>query len=124
MFRLTNFPIIVLVLSFRLLWLSGWVGSKFRKKRQLEEDAAHADPGLLLGSALTLLGLIIGFTFSMAIGRYDQRKTMRKRKRTQLGRNTSGPTCYLPPTRRDCVPCWRTIPISGYCSTRPRMESD
>ena len=45
MIRLTNFPIIVLVLSFVLLWLSGWVGSKFRNKRQMTEDVAHADPG-------------------------------------------------------------------------------
>ena len=85
MIRLTNFPIIVLVLSFVLLWLSGWVGSKFRNKRQMTEDVAHADPGLLLGSSLTLLGLIIGFTFSMAIGRYDQRKTYEEAEANAIG---------------------------------------
>ena len=85
MIRLTNFPIVVLVLSFVLLWLSGWVGSSFRRKKQMTDDIAHADPGLLLGSALTLLGLIIGFTFSMAIGRYEQRKNYEEAEANAIG---------------------------------------
>ena len=32
------------------------------------------DLGVILGAALTLLALIIGFSFSMAVTRYDQRK--------------------------------------------------
>jgi hypothetical protein len=85
MIRLTNFPVFILVLSFLLLWLSAWVGSSFRKKRHLTDDAAHADPGLLLGATLTLLGLIIGFTFSMAIGRYEQRKTYEEEEANAIG---------------------------------------
>ena len=85
MIRPTNFPVIVLVLSFLLLWLSGWVGSLFRNKRKMTDDVAHADPGLLLGSTLTLLGLIIGFTFSMAIGRYEQRKNYEEEEANAIG---------------------------------------
>jgi len=74
MTRLTNFPVAVLVVSFLLLWLAGWIGTSFRNKRRTPDDAAGANPGVVLGATLTLLGLIIGFTFSMAISRYEQRK--------------------------------------------------
>src|SRR5262249_51532883 len=38
------------------------------------EAEVREDFGVVLTATLTLLGLIIGFTFSMAISRYDQRK--------------------------------------------------
>jgi hypothetical protein len=85
MIRLTNFPVAVLVLSFLLLWLSGWVGTSFRHKRRTPDDAAGADAGLVLGATLTLLGLIIGFTFSMAISRYEQRKNFEEAEANAIG---------------------------------------
>jgi hypothetical protein len=85
MFRLTNFPVAVLVVSFFLLWLSGWIGTSFRKKKQLRDDAAGADAGLILGATLTILGLIIGFTFSMAISRYEQRKLYEEAEANAIG---------------------------------------
>jgi hypothetical protein len=44
------------------------------RRRQHQEEAEHEDLGIVLVATLTLLGLIIGFSFSMAISRYDQRK--------------------------------------------------
>src|SRR5271156_6977545 len=85
MFRLTNFPIAVLVVSFLLLWLSGWIGTSFRKKKHLTDDATGADAGLVLGATLTILGLIIGFTFSMAISRYEQRKNYEEEEANAIG---------------------------------------
>ncbi len=85
MIRLTNYPVIVLVVSFLLLWLSGWIGTSFRKKKHLTDDAAGADAGLVLGATLTLLGLIIGFTFSMAISRYEQRKNYEEAEANAIG---------------------------------------
>src|SRR5271156_1110496 len=85
MFRLTNFPIAVLVVSFLLLWLSGWIGTSFRKKKHLTDDATGADAGLVLGATLTILGLIIGFTFSMAISRYEQRKNYEEAEANAIG---------------------------------------
>ena len=84
-FRLTNFPVVVLVVSFFLLWLSGWIGTSFRKKSRAFEEAPGADPGLVLGATLTLLGLIIGFTFSMAISRYEQRKNYEEAEANAIG---------------------------------------
>jgi hypothetical protein len=85
MVRLTNYPIGVLVVSFLLLWLSGWIGTSFRKRKHLSDDATGADAGLVLGATLTLLALIIGFTFSMAISRYEQRKNYEEAEANAIG---------------------------------------
>src|SRR5271165_4095486 len=85
MIRLTNFPVVVLVVSFLLLWLAGWIGTSFRNKKHLSDDATGADAGLVLGATLTLLGLIIGFTFSMAISRYEQRKNYEEAEANAIG---------------------------------------
>jgi hypothetical protein len=84
-FRPTDYPVAILALSFFLLWLSGWIGTSFRKRKQTFEEAAGADPGLVLGATLTLLGLIIGFTFSMAISRYEQRKNYEEAEANAIG---------------------------------------
>jgi hypothetical protein len=83
--RLTNYPVVVLVVSFVLLWLMGALGASFRRKRKLPPDVTVADPGLVLGATLTLLGLIIGFTFSMAISRYEQRKNYEEAEANAIG---------------------------------------
>jgi hypothetical protein len=69
-----NNPLLVFVLSFFLMWLSAWIGASFlRRQGKLKEDMLQ-DFGVILAATLTLLGLIIGFSFSMAIILYDQRK--------------------------------------------------
>ena len=85
MIRLTNFPFVVLVVSFLLLWLAGAIGTSFRKKKHLADNAVGADAGLVLGATLTILGLIIGFTFSMAISRYEQRKNYEEAEANAIG---------------------------------------
>jgi hypothetical protein len=85
MIRLTNYPVVVLVISFLLLWLAGWLGASFRKRSRTLADAGGADVGLVLGATLTLLGLIIGFTFSMAISRYEQRKNYEEAEANAIG---------------------------------------
>lgn len=66
-------PILALVLPLVGLWLSVWLGLLLRKKIKPDKDARD-DLIVVQGATLTLLGLIIGFSFSMAISRYDQRK--------------------------------------------------
>lgn len=41
--------------------------------------------GVIEAATLTLLGLIIGFTFSMALGRYDQRKNYEEEEANAIG---------------------------------------
>jgi len=85
MIRLTDFPAVVLILSFLLLWASGGLGALLRRRKKLPDDAAGADPGLILGASLTLLGLIIGFTFSMAITRFEQRTNYEEAEANAIG---------------------------------------
>jgi hypothetical protein len=84
--RLMNAPAIVFALSFLVLWFSGWIGTSFRNRRKHESgDAANGNSGLVLASTLTLLGLIIGFTFSMATSRYEQRKNYEEAEANAIG---------------------------------------
>ena len=72
---LTHYPVFVFVLSFLVLWLTAVIGwSLMRKNRALDEELRE-DFGRILAGMLTLLALLIGFSFSMAISRYDLRKT-------------------------------------------------
>jgi hypothetical protein len=65
--------------------ISTQIGAYFRKRRfNLEEDARR-DLEIIVGATLTLLGLIIGFSFSMAISRYDQRKIYEEAEANAIG---------------------------------------
>ena len=52
--------------------------------RKLGEDIRE-DFGVILAASLTLLGLIIGFSFSMAVSRYDQRKNYEEAEANAIG---------------------------------------
>jgi hypothetical protein len=79
-----NSPFSILFLSFVVLWLSARLGAEFRKQQLLEDDLRH-DLDVVVGATLTLLGLIIGFTFSMAVSRYDQRKNDEEAEANAIG---------------------------------------
>jgi hypothetical protein len=82
---LLDHPVVMLPVVFVVLWVAArlgeWVGD-----RRPQSPAAHAeDLSLVLGATLTLLGLIIGFTFSMSVGRYDQRKNYEAEEANAIG---------------------------------------
>ena len=83
--NLMTFPGLLFVLSAFILWLSVRVGAFLRKKRSTLAENAREDLGVILAASLTLLGLIIGFTFSMAISRYDQRKNYEEEEANAIG---------------------------------------
>ena len=70
------------------------MGSWVRRRKELD-DKSREDLQFISGSTLTLLGLIIGFTFSMAISRYDQRKNYEEEEANAIALNTFELT--LPP---------------------------
>ena len=49
------------------------------------DEETHEDFGFILAATLTLLGLIIGFSFSMATSRYDQRKNYEEAEANAIG---------------------------------------
>lgn len=81
---LLMYPRFVLLISFLMLWLAAWIGVRMGRRSRLEEET-RADFGVVQGATLTLLGLIIGFSFSMAIGRYDQRKVYEEAEANAIG---------------------------------------
>src|ERR1700693_3381111 len=80
-----RFSFIVLFLSLAMLWLSVRIGVSFRKRRRSLEENERDDFGIIMAAILTLLGLIIGFIFSMAITRYDQRKNLEEAEANSIG---------------------------------------
>jgi len=82
---ITQYPLLVFALSFIGLWLSARIGASFlRRKRNLEEGMRE-DFGVILAATLTLLALLIGFSFSMATSRYDQRKNYEEEEANAIG---------------------------------------
>jgi len=81
---ITHKPLFVFVLAFAGLWLAAWLGVLLKRWRPLSEDLRQ-DFGLILAATLTLLGLLIGFSFSMAASRYDQRKNYEEAEANAIG---------------------------------------
>jgi hypothetical protein len=82
---LVNHPILTFVVTIIILWLSSLLGVALRKHRFQLKEPERADYGVILAAILTLLGLIIGFTFSMASTRYDQRKNLEEEEANAIG---------------------------------------
>jgi len=85
MFNPLDYPFLVLVVSLCMLWVSASIGVWLRKRTQKPGEERHQDLEIILGATLTLLGLIIGFTFSMAVSRYDQRKNYEEQEANAIG---------------------------------------
>lgn len=53
---------------------AAFLGDLLRRRVRPVQSDERADLDIVLTATLTLLGLLLGFTFSMAVSRYDQRK--------------------------------------------------
>ena len=81
-----NYPLLIFVVTFFLLWLAAWVGARMsQRRRALQDEDARADYSVVETATLTLLALIIGFSFSMATGRYDLRKNYEEAEANAIG---------------------------------------
>jgi len=84
--NLLNYPVMIFVVTFFLLWIAAWVGGLLHeRRRKLLDEGARSDFGVVQAASLTLLGLIIGFSFSMATGRYDLRKGYEESEANAIG---------------------------------------
>jgi hypothetical protein len=84
MIDITHYPTIVFVATCLALWLAARFGVRLGRRYPLDE-ATRQDFALVQGAALTLLGLITAFSFSMASGRYDQRKNLEEAEANAIG---------------------------------------
>ena len=96
-----NLPWVVLVISICALSLATYAGTYVRAWRPLKDEARDSY-NVILSASLTLLGLIVGFTFSMAGGRYDQRKNYEEAEANAIGTEWAR-TDLLPPAAAERV---------------------
>src|SRR5882672_12346829 len=81
--NLLHYPLLVFAAAFVTLWLASLAGAWLRRRNRSSGD--HEDLSVILAATLTLLALIIGFSFSMATNRYDQRKNFEEGEANAIG---------------------------------------
>jgi hypothetical protein len=103
-----NYPLLVFAFSLVVLWLSARIGIYLRGRLKMLDDETRQDFSVVSAATLTLLGLIIGFTFSLAVSRYDQRKNYEEEEANAIG------TEYL---RVDLLPAPYAVKAKSLLST-------
>ena len=78
-------PILLFVVAVVAQWGAAYAGDFVRRRRAAPAEDRWADLDLVRAATLTLLGLIIGFSFQMAISRYDQRKAYEREEANAIG---------------------------------------
>ena len=85
MIYMINHPRLLALACLLLMWLMSLLGVWIRLRLRIPEESDRANLGLVVSATLTLLGLIIGFTFSMASARYDQRRLYEEGEANAIG---------------------------------------
>ena len=122
MAALVDRPLLMLVVSFVALLLAAILGVMAERVWHTVKAAEHNELAIVQSAALTLLGLIVGFTFAMAISRYDQRKTLEEAEANAIG--TEYLRAGLMPdsaaaNARDALKCYLDLRIQYYLTTDP-----
>ena len=78
-------PYLLFVIAVAVQWIAAYAGDFIRRRRASPREERRADFDLVRAATLTLLGLIIGFSFQMAVSRYDQRKTYEREEANAIG---------------------------------------
>jgi hypothetical protein len=94
--QIVRYPVLVLALCLVTLWVAAKIGASFRTRRRDPAETEREDFGVVVAATMTLLALIIGFTFSMASSRYDQRKNLEESEANAIGTEYVR-TDFLPP---------------------------
>lgn len=83
---MSDLPIMVFfVLCLAVLWAGVLLGSWIHHSRRAVVEREDKIISVIEGALLTLFGLLIGFTFSMAVSRYDMRKMLAVQEADAIG---------------------------------------
>ena len=85
MSRIIDNPFAVFFIALIAQWGAAYIGDHLRRKLHPLKEGEQADFDTVLTASLTLLALIIGFSFSMAVSRYDQRKNSEEAEANAIG---------------------------------------
>ena len=80
-----NHPRLLCLACLFAMWGLALLGAWVRHRFQTGENDDKTSLGIVVSATLTLLGLIISFTFSMATSRYDQRMLYEEREANAIG---------------------------------------
>lgn len=83
--QLISHPAVLFLVMLVLLTASAALGALVLRRRKPIAADSREDFNLVQGATLTLLALLIGFTLSMAVGRYDQRKNLEEEEANAIG---------------------------------------
>jgi hypothetical protein len=78
-------PLLLAIFGFLAMWLAAIGGARLRRRRRTIEDNFRQELNVILTAALTMLGVLVGFTFSMAASRYDLRKNYEEAEANAIG---------------------------------------
>ncbi len=82
---MVNHPRVLCLFCLIGMWLMALLGVWIRTKLHVAETEDKDNLTLVVSATLTLLGLIIGFTFSLATTRYDQRRLFEEQEANAIG---------------------------------------
>src|ERR1700760_621392 len=80
-----DYPAVVFVSTLVAMSLSAWIGASLLRRVKALTAESREDFNVVQAATLTLLALMIGFSFSMAVGRYDQRKNYEEEEANAIG---------------------------------------
>ena len=78
-------PYLVFAIALVVQGLAAYAGDLFQKKVRPLRNEERQDFDILRTASLTLLGLLIGFSFAMAVSRYDERKNFEVAEAKAIG---------------------------------------
>lgn len=85
MHDLYQHPVAIFVVALIVQYLAAYLGHTLQQRGKIVFVAERATYNTILGATLTLLALIIGFSFSMSLSRYDGRKNFEAAEATAIG---------------------------------------
>lgn len=85
MFWLIDHPLVFFVSTFVVLMAATRIGVVVRLRGHFQSTIERQEFDIVRAAMLTLLGLLVGFAISMAVSRYDLRKTMEEQEANAIG---------------------------------------
>ena len=85
MSELLRHPLLVFAVTLVVMGASEVIGNSLLRRHKDLDAGSREDLGTIAAATLTLLGLLIGFSFSMATNRYDQRKSFEEGEANAIG---------------------------------------
>src|SRR5579871_954123 len=78
-------PLLLAIFGLVVMWLAAIGGARLRRRWGMIDDNFRQELNVILTAALTMLGVLVGFSFSMAASRYDLRKNYEEAEANAIG---------------------------------------